>query len=105
MTKKTTSRILEEMHETAKELKDAGFITKRRMIEYNALCLEPLPTYSSEKIQAIRKQCNISQTVMASVFNISPSTIRSWEGGAKHPSGPSLKLLNILERKGLEGLI
>ena len=35
----------------------------------------------------------------------SPSTLRKWEIGEKHPSGPSLKLLNLLDRKGLESVL
>jgi putative transcriptional regulator len=47
----------------------------------------------------------LSQAVLASVLNTSLSTIRQWEIGQKHPSGPSLKLLDLLDRKGLEALI
>jgi len=39
------------------------------------------------------------------VLNTSLSTIRQWEIGEKRPSGPSLKLLDLLDRKGLETLI
>ncbi len=42
---------------------------------------------------------------MASVLNTSASTTRKWEIGEKHPSGPSLKLLNLLDRKGLDVLL
>jgi len=42
---------------------------------------------------------------MASMLNTSLSTIQKWEIGDKRPGGPSLKLLNILDRKGLEALI
>jgi len=43
----------------------------------------------------------LSQAVLASVLNTSTSTVRKWEVGDKRPSGPSQKLLDILERKGL----
>lgn len=105
MASKNSSRILSEMHDTAQGLHDVGFITKRRMLEYDALCLEPIPAYTSKKIAALREQNKISQSVMASILNVSLSTVRQWEIGEKHPSGPSLKLLNLLERKGIEGLI
>jgi len=105
MKPKTDSRILAEMHSTAQDIHAAGFITKRRMLEYDALCLEPIPDYTSEKIHSLREANKISQAVMASVFNVTTSTIQKWENGDKHPSGPSLKLLNILDRKGLEGLV
>ena len=47
----------------------------------------------------------LSQTVLAALLNTSPSAVRQWELGDKHPSGPSQKLLDLLERKGLEALI
>lgn len=102
---RTTSRILDAVHETARDLHTAGFIDKRRMRQYDALCLAPVPNYSSKKIRALRDRHRISQAVLASVLNTSLSTVRQWEIGEKNPSGPSLKLLSLLDRKGLEALI
>ena len=99
------SRILQTVHRTAAELHSAGFISKRRMREYDALCLEPIPRYSRKEIRALRQRHHISQAVLATVLNTSLSTVRQWEIGAKQPSGPSLKLLDLLDRKGLEALI
>ena len=45
-----------------------------------------------------------SQTVFAAYLNTSPSTVQKWEQGQKKPNGPSLKLLNLAEQKGLEAL-
>jgi len=103
--KKANSPILEAVHETARDLHAAEFIDMRRMREYDALCLTPIPAYSSRKIRALRSRHKLSQAVFASVLNTSLSTVRQWEIGEKHPSGPSLKLLNLLDRKGLETLI
>jgi len=99
------SRILDAVHETARDLHAASFIDMRTMQSYDALCLEPVPTYSSAKIRALRARHKLSQAVLATVLNTSLSTVRQWEIGAKQPSGPSLKLLNLLDRKGLEVLI
>ncbi|RLB64551.1 MAG: transcriptional regulator [Deltaproteobacteria bacterium] len=99
------SRILDTVHETALDLHDLGFIDKRAMRRYEALCLEPVPDYTAEEIRALRTRFRISQAVLASVLNTSLSTVQKWEIGDKHPGGPSLKLLNILDRKGLETLI
>ena len=103
--RKTTSRILAAVHETASDLHRLGFIDKRKMRKYDALCLEPVPDYDAAKIRALRKALNLSQAVLASVLNTSLSTVRKWEVGDKRPSGPSLKLLNLIERKGLEAVI
>jgi len=80
-------------------------ISKRRMKDYDALCLVPVPEYSSASIRALRERYRISQAVLASILNTSVSTVQQWEIGEKHPSGPSLKLLNLLDRKGLEAVI
>ena len=42
--------------------------------------------------------------LLAAVLNTSLSTVIKWEIDEKHPSGPSLKLLSILDRKGIEAL-
>jgi len=107
MTKKTKTKslILEAVHETASDLNRLGFIDKRKMRKFDALCLDPIPDYDSEKIRALRDHLQLSQSVLAAVLNTSLSTVRKWEIGEKHPSGSSLKLLNLLERKGLEGVL
>ena len=107
MTRKrsATRRMLEAAHETARDLHNAGFIDKRRMKEFEALCLPPVPTYTKTRIRALRDRHHLSQAVFASVLNTSLSTVRQWEIGQREPSGPSLKLLNLLDRKGLDALI
>lgn len=102
---KAASRILDAVHETAADWHEAGLIDLHQMRKYDALCLSPVPDYSPEKIRELRTQNNLSQAVLAAVLNTSASTVRQWEIGGKHPSGSSLKLLNLLERKGLEALL
>lgn len=103
--RKASSKILAAVHVTARDLHSAGFIDKRRMQDYDALCLEPIPAYSKTRIRALRDRHKLSQAVLAAVLNTSLSTVRQWEIGEKQPSGPSLKLLNLLDRKGLEALM
>lgn len=98
------SRLLKAVHATAKDLHHAGLIDVRRMHEYDALCLPPVPDYSPTKIKAIRARHNLSQAVMAAALNASLSTVRQWEIGQKKPSGPAAKLLSVLDRKGLAAL-
>lgn len=102
---KTHSRILDAVHETAGDLHRLGFIDKRKMRQYDAFCLEPVPEYDAAKIRALRESLQLSQAVLASVLNTSVSTVRKWEVGDKKPSGPSLKLLNLIERKGLDAVL
>jgi putative transcriptional regulator len=107
MTRKTRpkSRILEAVHETADDLRRLGFIDKRRMREFDVLCLAPIREYDAARVKALRKRLHVSQAVLASVLNTSLSAVRKWEVGDKRPSGPSQKLLDLIERKGLEAVL
>lgn len=99
------SRILEEVHETAWGLHSAGLIDKRRMGEFDALCNLAVHDIAPGQIKQIRQRANISQAVFAAVLNTSLSTVQKWEAGDKRPSGPSLKLLNLIERNGLDAVL
>ena len=102
---KAKSRILEAVHETAADLHRLGFIDQRKMRKYEVLCLEPVQDYDAAKVKALRGRLHLSQAVLASVLNTSLSTVRKWEVGDKRPSGPSQKLLDIIERKGLDAVL
>jgi putative transcriptional regulator len=41
----------------------------------------------------------------AAFLNTSVSTVQKWEIGEKRPSGPSLKLLNVIDKKGVDVLV
>lgn len=97
--------ILKTVHETAKDLKQAGMLDDLTMHEFDALCLPPVKKYSARQIKRIRVQNKASQAVFAAYLNTSVSTVQKWEQGQKSPNGPSLKLLNIVDQKGLEALV
>ncbi len=99
--KSRKDNILNTVHATAKGLERIGLIDKRAMRKYDLLCLKEIPDYTPSKIRSLRKRYNISQAVLAAVINTSLSTVSKWEAGEKHPNGPSLKLLNILDTKGI----
>lgn len=106
MTKtKGNSRILKEVHEMASDLHEIGLIDKRRMREFDALCNLDVAEMPPHKIKQLREEAHVSQAVFASVLNTSVSTIQKWEIGDKKPGGPSLKLLSLIERKGLEAVL
>ncbi|MBS0395647.1 MAG: DNA-binding transcriptional regulator [Proteobacteria bacterium] len=99
------SRILTELQATARGLHRAGAIDKRTMREFDALCVPAVRKLSAAQIRAIRSRAKVSQAVFAAMLNTSVSTVQKWEIGEKRPSGPSLKLLDVIERKGIEALV
>jgi putative transcriptional regulator len=100
-----SKRILETVHKTAKGLHDAGLMEITTMHEFDALCLPPVKEYSATQIKRLRMKSKASQSVFAAYLNTSLSTVQKWEQGKKKPNGPSLKLLNLVDEKGLEMLI
>jgi putative transcriptional regulator len=102
---KAKSRLLEVMHETAGNLHRLGFIDKRKMGRMDFLCLVPAQDYDAKKVKALRDRLRLSQSALADVLGASASTVRQWEAGDKHPSGPSRRLLDILDRKGIEAVL
>jgi putative transcriptional regulator len=97
-------KILDAVHKTAQGLHKAGTMDATTMREFDALCLPPVKKYSATQIRRLRAQNKASQAVFAAYLNTSPSTVQKWEQGQKKPNGPSLKLLDLIDRKGLEAL-
>ncbi|HEV2644817.1 MAG TPA: helix-turn-helix domain-containing protein [Acidobacteriaceae bacterium] len=58
--------------------------------------------FKPRQIAALRKREQVSQTVLGFYLNVSRSLISQWEQGARKPSGASLKLLTLVDKKGLD---
>jgi putative transcriptional regulator len=97
--------ILKTVHESAKSLYDAGLIDVVTMHEFDDMCLLPIKELSSAEIKKIRLREKLSQPVFAHVLNVSPSTVKHWEIGDKHPSGAALKLLNVISQRGVSAVV
>ena len=99
------SRILQNVRADAKALFDAGLMDDITMREIDSLSLPPIKRYTGPEIQAIRARARVSQAVFARVLNVGTVTVQKWEQGAKKPSGASLRLLRLVEVKGINALL
>ena len=50
-------------------------------------------------IKLIRKRTHLSQAVFAKLLNVSLSSVRQWEQGAKNPNGSTQVLLELLNKR------
>jgi len=100
--RKTKSRILEAVHETARGLHAASAMNQVTLREFDRLCLPPVKPLSPGKIKKIRETSRVSQAVFAALLNTSVSTVQKWEIGQKRPTGTALKLLHLVQKRGLE---
>ena len=97
--------IAKSITNTVRDLHKSGLVDDITMKNIENLCVPEVQEYTPEKIISIRKKFRLSQAALASLFNISPSTVQKWEQGNKKPAGASRKLLDIMERKGISALI
>lgn len=95
------SKLKENAHEMAKGLYKFGLIDTQTMKKFDEDCLPKVKELSAEEIKELRLRENVSQPLFAHYLNTSSSTIKQWEKGLKRPSGISLKLLNLISKKGL----
>ena len=96
------NKMMASVHEAASDFYRDGSLDKKTMREFDALCLTPVQKMTPAKIRALRIREKTSQTVFAAYLNVTPSLVSKWERGEKHPQGASLKLLSLVEKKGLE---
>jgi putative transcriptional regulator len=101
---KFKSELDEAIHSAASGLHRAGVIGKRTMREYDELCIAETPEFDAKAVVSIRKAAKVSQPVFAAYLNTSVSTVQKWETGAKHPSGLAAKLLQVIQKHGIEVL-
>ena len=103
--RKTKSTILEAVHDTAKGLHKAGVLDQVTLREFDRLCLPPIEPVGPEQIKQIREATRVSQAVFAAILNTSVSTVQKWEIGQKRPTGAALKLLHLVQKRGLEAVV
>lgn len=108
MTRRKTSyksEALAAAHEIASDLYNVGILDKKTMREFDESCLKPVEKLTPKQIRQIRDSQQVSQEVFARYLNVSSNSVSQWERGDKVPAGPSLKLLNMVKRKGLAILV
>src|SRR6185295_5464974 len=103
--KKYRSEVLQSVHEAVADLRSIGVIDKETMRRCYKACLTDIDQLKPTAIKRIREAAHMSQTVFALTLNVTPSLVRQWERGEQKPSGPSLKLLNLADKKGIEAIL
>lgn len=104
MIKKYRSEAFAAIHETMEALHEVGAIDKQTMREFDEACLTPVRMLTADEIKAIRLRERISQPVFARYLNVSKNLVSDWERGVKKPGGPALRLLMVIEKKGLRAI-
>jgi putative transcriptional regulator len=105
--KRTTykSDALRSVHLAVKGLHSVGAVDKLTMRNFDVSCIARVEEISPERIRAIREASGLSQALFASALNVTVSLVSKWERGEKKPSGAALRLLDVVERKGIDFIL
>lgn len=98
------SEIAGAVHEMMSDSHDAGVVSAATLRTFDETCLAPVPILAGDDIRAIREREQVSQPVFAAYLNVSRNLVSDWERGVKRPGGPALRLLSIIQRKGLQAV-
>lgn len=99
------SKIIESLRDDLAALHEVGAISKVTLRKFKEISPPPVREFDAADIKRLREGLNFSQPVFALHLHTSASTVRKWEQGETHPTGPALKLLNIIANKGLQVIL
>jgi putative transcriptional regulator len=106
---KGKARLRTEIVEMTRAMHRAGLVddaeleqTTLRMLGRDAL--PKVKALSPREIVAVRERAGVSQAVLAGFLNVGVTTVSQWERGLRRPIGTALKLLHVVNTKGLDAL-
>ena len=70
-------------------------------LAHNVLTIDIAPArkFTGEDVRSIRQKNHLTQSILAKYLCVSKKTIEAWESGRNTPSGPSSRLLELLDRQ------
>lgn len=95
------SPVLATVHETIEDLYEIGLVDEVKMREFDEACLVPVEPINAAAICALRAREDVSQIVLAHHLGVPLCTVERWERGEEEPGGAALRLLALIDRKGL----
>ncbi len=104
MTKKYKSELRAALHETVEGLHRIGLVDKTTMREFDERCLTAAEKLTARQIMSLREREGVSQKVFARYLNVPVTLISQWERGERKPSGAAIKLLSLVQHKGLDAI-
>ncbi|MHB8646416.1 MAG: helix-turn-helix domain-containing protein [Thermomicrobiales bacterium] len=78
--------------------RDAPELRKRIRKQGSVVIPPPPRAYTPEEIHALRIRLGLKQHQFADIFSVSDKTVKAWEQGINRPSGPALRLLQLMEQ-------
>ena len=71
--------------------------TKKLPRNVRSIEIEPAGVYTSTQVKNIREKIGLTQKLFAKYIGVSTKTVEAWEAWRNKPSGPSNRLLWLLD--------
>lgn len=71
---------------------------KKRLRSKLVKAPKPPQEYTARDIKRMRKKAKYTQSIFASVFNVSIKTVQAWESGVSIPSHIAMRLLEVVDK-------
>ncbi|MEM6161367.1 helix-turn-helix domain-containing protein [Erwinia sp. P6884] len=99
-----------ELQQMAQELNELGAMPDETLQRINARVrvrewrerIGEVQVMNGEQIKAMRNRYGMSQSALAYTLSMSVESVSKWERDQIRPSGPALRLLNIIDARGPE---
>jgi putative transcriptional regulator len=91
--------IMEGLNDLLEYAKGNTTKARTRVVESRDVTILPLKKFNKEEIKQIRLNNQLTLKSFASCLGVSQKTVECWETGTNRPSGASVRLLQILEKK------
>lgn len=72
-------------------------VTGKKKLSARTVTVVPVKDYSAEEVKKIRKSTGMTQKFFAEYMGVSEKTVEAWEAGTNRPSGPSSRMLSMME--------
>src|SRR5260221_2002531 len=108
---KANRRLTEELLETARDMRASGIMNKAVHDKItmrhlgNKLTASTAAVPSGKEIRALREKAHLSQAVFAHDLKLTVGYVSQLQRGAKRPTGPTLVLLDVIRRKGIQAIL
>lgn len=108
--KKRTSRLTAELLEIADDMHAAGLLPNAAHDKITMRHIGPRAEaetveLTGDEIRAIREKARLSQAVFAHHLKLTVGHVSKLERGSERAKGPTLVLLDVIRRKGIEAIL
>jgi putative transcriptional regulator len=93
------------VHRIATRLLQSRAFDTATMRKFDDLCLTPIQHIGAADIRRLRDSSGVSQAVLAKILSVATSALGQWERGEKTPTGSALKLLALMQAKGIGAVL